>query len=203
MIPTLRRLRVAATTLALLLLTATHAHATTPDPRFSSVDPVLVGNSSGVAVGVAPAGFDVMVRSVNNEPVPGHFVTIDFSNTTMKLHAVQNPGTTIDCALRVIRQVTNASGAVKFAARVGGYSNTNAIEVYDEGVLLATVKGRSTDLDGMGGTTSLGDFVLFAQNFTSTAPETDFDQSGTTGLGDFVIFAEEYLRGTSAAAYCP
>jgi hypothetical protein len=33
--------------------------------------------------------------------------------------------------------------------------------------------------------------------------ETEFDQSGTTGLGDFVIFAEEYLRGTSAAGYCP
>ena len=211
--PNLHRTGVVAPTLSLLALVFTLAvdprvaHATSPDPRYSTIDLVVVGNSSGSLMtessGNAP-GYDVTVRDVNNTPVPGHVVVLDFSNSAMKLYAVQNAGTTLDCALRRLSQVTNGAGAVKFAARLGGYDNTNAIEIVHEGVVLGIVKGRSTDLDGADGTTGLGDFALFAANFLNNqaAPETDFDLGGSTGLGDFSLLSAEFLRNTTSA-YCP
>src|SRR5688500_14147726 len=160
MTPTFRRFGVVTSTLGLALL-AGPAFATTPDPRFSQVDPVVVGNSSGTPMGAEPAGYDVLIRDVNNAPVPGRLVTLDFSATAMKLYAVQNAGVTLDCASRQIHGVTNASGAIKFAPRIGGWENTNSVVVFNGGVELARVKGRSTDIDGADGTTGLGDFAIF------------------------------------------
>ena len=177
-----------------------------PDPRFSTCDPVVVGNVSGAAIGSAPAGFDVTLRDVNNAPLVGHVIVVDFSSSAMRLLGAQNPGTTIDCAGRRLSRVTNAQGAVNFAARVAGYDNTNAIAVIhqENGEILAHVKGRSTDLDGADGMTGLGDFALFAANFLNNpaAQETDFDQGGNTGLGDFALFSAEFLRSTTSP-YCP
>jgi hypothetical protein len=174
-----------------------------PDPRLSTVDPVVVGNATGTPMGGTPPGFDVVVRDVNNDPVPGHVVTLRFGDSGMRLISVQNSGTTLDCAARSISRVTNASGAVNFAARVGGFDNANVIEVLDNSVRLAMVKGRSTDLDGLDGRTTLGDLVIFASNFPGNAQETDFDLNGMTGLGDFVLFSSEYNQGPTQQPYCP
>ena len=190
--------------LALVAAPATADAQGLPDPRFSTTDAVVVGNATGHAIGGAPAGFDVVVRDVNNAPIPGRVVSLDFSATAMRLLSVQNPGTTLDCAGRRISRVTNAQGAVNFAARLAGWDNTNAIPVFSGSEELTRVRGRSTDLDGADGTTGLGDFAVFGANFLTNPPaaETDFDLNGTTGLGDFAIFAAEFLA-TQAASYCP
>lgn len=178
------------------------AGATTPDPRNSSTDIAVIGNSSGTPMGTTPPGFDVRLRDVNNAPLVGTAVTLDFSATGMKLYAAQNAGTTLNCAARTITRVTDAAGGVNFAARIAGFDNTNSIEVSHDGVVIATLPARSTDLDGADGRTSLGDFVLFAANFGTAARETDYDLNGSTGLGDFVLFSEEYGK-VPAQPYCP
>ena len=178
------------------------AGATTPDPRNSSTDIAVIGNSSGTPMGTTPPGFDVRLRDAHNAPLVGTAVTLDFSATGMRLYAAQNSGTTLDCAARTLTRVTDATGGVNFAARIAGFDNTNAIEVSHQGVVIAIVPARSTDLDGADGQTSLGDFVLFATNFNTPARETDYDLNGSTGLGDFVLFVSEYGR-VPAEAYCP
>ncbi|MEO7843110.1 MAG: hypothetical protein ABIS31_06000 [Candidatus Eisenbacteria bacterium] len=196
--------RKALTIAAGLAVTASVASAGVPDPRFSTTDLVVVGNVSGTAIGAPPPGFDVVVRDVNNAPLAGRTVTLDFSATPMKVYNAQNAGSTVNCPSKTISRVTNASGAVNFAARIAKFINTNGVEVSADGVVLALVKGRSTDIDGTDGTTGLGDFAIFGNNFlnNSAAQETDFDQSGTTALGDFAIFGSEFLGGASGT-YCP
>lgn len=197
--------RKALTIAAGLAVVASVASAGVPDPRFSTTDLVVVGNHTGNAIGAAPAGFDVVVRDVNSAPLPGRTVVLDFSATPMKVFNAQNAGTTVNCAAKTISRVTNASGAVNFASRVGKFDNTNNVEVSADGVVLATVKGRSTDVDGLDGRTGLGDFTVFGNNFLNNpaAQETDFDTSGATGLSDFTIFGGEFLSPVPAGTYCP
>ncbi len=181
---------------------ASVASAGVPDPRFSTIDAVVVGNTSGTAVGGAPAGFDVTVRDVSNAPLAGVTVTLNFSTAAMKVFSTQNAGTTVNCPAKSISRVTNGAGAVNFASRVAKFNNANTVEVAANGVVLGNVKGRSTDIDGLGGQTALGDFALFSSAFGTVNQETDFDVSGgVTGLGDFSIFAAEYAG--LILTYCP
>ena len=192
--------RKALTIAAGLAVVASVASAGVPDPRFSTVDPVVVGALDGSAIA---GGFDVVVRDVNNAPLSGRTVTLDFSATPMRLSNVQNAGTTFDCLAKTLSRVTNASGAVNFASNVAKFDNSNNVDVSAAGVQLALVKGRSVDIDGVGassGAVSLSDFVLYAARHNTTAQETDFDNSGSTSLGDFVIFASEY---NTAGPFCP
>ena len=115
--------RKALTFAAGLAVVASVASAGVPDNRFSTSDAVVVGNASGTAIGGSPAGFDCTVRDVNNAPLPGRTVTLDFSATPMKVFNAQNAGTTLNCAAKTISRVTNASGAVNFASRVAKFDN--------------------------------------------------------------------------------
>jgi hypothetical protein len=177
-----------------------------PPPLFSTCDPIIVGNSSGTAIGGAPAGFDVSMRDANNVAMPGVVVTLDFSATGMKLYAVQDAGTTVDCAARTVSRTTDALGRVNFALRVGGFANARLVRVSGgAGLLDVNVPARSTDIDGADGRTGLGDFAYFATRYgLVTAPECNFNLSADDipVLGDFAVFAAEY-QGTSGAAYCP
>jgi hypothetical protein len=96
---------------------ASVASAGVPDPRFSTIDAVVVGNASGTAVGGSPVGFDVTVRDVSNAPLAGVTVTLAFSTAGMKVFSTQNAGTTVNCPAKSISRVTNGSGQVNFASR--------------------------------------------------------------------------------------
>jgi hypothetical protein len=183
---------------------ASVASAGVPDPRFSTIDNVVVGNASGVAMGGAPAGFDVTVRDVSNAPLSGVTVTLSFSTAGMKVFSTQNAGTTVNCPAKSISRVTNGSGQVNFASRVAKFNNAATVDVSANGVSLGTAKGRSTDMDGADGKTGLGDFALFSGNFllNPAAQESDFDLNGNTGLGDFALFSSEFLTGPTLT-YCP
>ena len=183
---------------------ASVASAGVPDPRFSTIDPVAVGTNSGTATAQAAAtpGFDVVVRDVSTAPLAGVTVTLNYSTSAMKVYTTQNAGTTVNCPAKSISRVTNGAGAVVFAPRTGKFNNANTVEVAANGVVLGNVKGRSTDIDGLGGQTALGDFSLFSSAYGTVNQETDFDVSGgVTGLGDFSIFSAEYAG--VILTYCP
>ena len=181
------------------------ANASVPDPRFSTFDAVVVGNSTGTPIGGLPAGFDVVVRDVNNASIANAVVTLDFSASGMKVYSSQNAGTTVNCAARTISRATDAIGHVNFGARVGGYTNSNLVVVSANGVPLGNVPGRSTDIDGLGGRTGLGDLAHLATNLISNvgAQETDFDLNGMTALGDLALFSTELLTDFGPLTYCP
>jgi hypothetical protein len=186
----------------LLGATATLAQAgSVVSPAFSTIDRVVVGNASGTPMGGSPPGYDVSVRDINNFPVANARVVLEFGATGIRLYAAQNAGTTLDCVQRTLSRMTNAVGTVNFAARIGRFDNTNSIRVSADGVLLGFVPGRSTDIDGAGGQTSLSDFVLFSYNYGTPAQETDYDLNGMTGLGDFILFTSEY--NLPPQPYCP
>jgi hypothetical protein len=183
---------------------APRAGATVPDPRFSTTDLVVVGNTTGTPMGGLPAGYDVTVRDLNNVPKAGSVVTLDFSAAGMKVYSTQNAGTTINCAARTISRTTDAVGHVNFGARIAGHNNSNSVAVSADGVPLAAVKARSTDLDGADGKTGLGDLALFSANLlnNTSAQETDFDLNGTTGLSDLGLISSELLSLVTGS-YCP
>jgi hypothetical protein len=183
---------------------ASVASAGVPDPRFSTIDNVVVGNASGTAMGGAPAGFDVTVRDVSNAPLAGVTVSLAFSTAGMKVFSTQNAGTTVNCPAKSISRVTNGAGQVNFAARVAKFNNANTVEVSANGVVLGNVRGRSTDIDGTDGRTGLGDFSLFSANLLTNpgAQETDYDLNGSTGLNDLALFSGELLTGPTLT-YCP
>ncbi len=201
---TCRRLAFAWVSAALLLGSSRPSAASLPDPRFSEVEPLLVGCPSGHAVPGCDrpmgsvAGFQVLVRSVNNSPLQGRTVTLDFSATSMRLFGDTRSGTTVNCAAATISRLTDQAGEVTFEPRVGGSTAGAKIVVDANGVILAEVSGRSTDFDG-DGRTDLFDAGLLAANLLggSLDTRTDLDGcsvGGPTSLRDFAIFAAEFLR---------
>ena len=193
---------------AMLGLAAFPAAAAVPDPRFSVYDPVLVGTPSGTPVlcNFTPGpGYNVTVRDVNNAPIAGSVVTIDFTNAPgLNLFSQQESGTTLNCAARTISRVTNGVGRVVFAPRFGGYNNGNVVSVSADGVFLVLVPARSPDVLATGGRADLPDFAAFAAAYMcATCPQFDFDNSGgPIGLNDLAIMSKEYLAFPPIVAYC-
>ncbi len=194
--------RKALTIAAGLAVVASVASAGVPDPRFSVIDAIGVGDNTGIARGGAPAGFDVAVRDVNNAPVLGATVTLNFSASGVKGYISQNAGTTVNAAAQSLSRVAT-TGSTNFAAKTGKFTNSNTVEVSANGVVLGDVKWRSTDIDGVGGITGLSDFSYFSARYIGliSAPECNFDLSvgDVPGLGDFSIFSAEYLSLASGS----
>jgi len=196
--------RKALTIAAGLAVVASVASAGVPDPRFSTMDAIGVGDNTGTARGGSPAGFDVAVKDVNNAPVLGATVTLNYSASGVKGYVSQNAGTTVNAAAQSLSRVAS-TGSTNFAAKTGKFTNANTVEVSANGVVLGNVKWRSTDIDGLDGKTALGDFNYFAAKFLAavSAPEVNFDLSvsDVPALGDFNIFSAEFLAGLPVASY--
>jgi len=173
------------------------------DPRMSSVDPVVFGDTGDTRA------FRVQLRGVDNAPSAG-IVTLDFSGSPVRLEATQEAGTTVNCAAHTLSRPAGAFGQpdygrAEFHPRFGGGCPGADVVVLGDGLVLAHVPARSTDLDGIGGT-DLHDLALFSGAFLREAaghPEMDFDDSGgTLGLGDLVLLTRAFLAG-SGGSYCP
>jgi hypothetical protein len=186
-----------------------------PSPPFCTIDPVLVGTASGHPVqgaSTAQPGFRVIVRDILNFPVAHAYVSLDFSAAGgPRGIADGGAGTIVDCVARTISRVADDQGVAVFAPRFGGYDNANSVDVLADGVLLARVPCRSTDVDGVDGLTGLGDFARLSAGFVpcpgcppcASCPELDFDGSGgPIRLNDFAIFAREFMRDMPPAPYC-
>jgi hypothetical protein len=189
--------RKALTIAAGLAVVASVASAGVPDPRFSVIDPIGVGDNTGIArPGNVGAGFDVAVKDVNSALVPNALVTLNFSASGVKAYsAASQPAYTLNVVNQTVSR-TAVPGTVVFALKTAKYTNSNTVEVSANGVVLGDVKWRSTDILGSG-TTGLADFSYFSQRYVGlvSAPECNFDLSvgDVPGLGDFSIFSAEYL----------
>jgi len=171
-----------------------------PDPRFSSVDPVIESTPG------TPDTFHVVVRNVNNAPRSYRKVTLDFSASNVRLMAAQASGLTLDCAARTLSALTDFGGRVDFLVRFGGFDNAPNDLVIENGVILKKVPARSCDLDGLGGCASIGDLARFTPLLLSHSvsnPEADLNLSGgPIDLGDFAILTRAIREG-GAGSYCP
>ena len=181
------------------MFVASAAVAGTPS-FFSTFDAVGVGTNSGAAIGGSPAGFDVTVKDGNDQLIPGAVVSLDFAGSGVRAYAVQNPGTTVNAAAQALTRVA-VTGTVNFAARTGGFTNTKAVQVAADGVVLGFVKWRSTDIDAVDGKTGLSDLSYLADRYLlgATAPECNLDLSfdDVTHLSDLTLEAAEYLSSVS------
>ena len=113
------------------------------------------------------------------------------------------PGATVNCALKTLSGTTDSGGYVKFGVQAGGFNNANVVTVSADGVILANVRARSTDIDGVGARTDVNDLNVFrVKLFTTAPPEIDFDISGISDVGDLNLFRQDLFSG-AAGAYCP
>ncbi len=177
-----------------LVLPAAAAAAPSPSPANSSVEPILVGSSSGLLIG---DGYRVIVRDPQSRPLADVTVEVNFSGGIFP-YSSQLPPTSVDCAPGIISQLTDANGLALFRPRCGGTANfPDNLTIKANGIYLANATGRSTDYDASGAT-ELADFNHFRVNFL-TAPaslDTDYDESGVTDLGDLSIFRQVFLADT-------
>jgi hypothetical protein len=129
-----------------------------------------------VWVTAAPAAhpaheFEVIIRNLAGDPVPGAAVTIDFSmcGADVRIAQSQPPGTTADCGLETVSRTTDVQGRVSFRVIGGGSTGAapqvgNCAGIYADGVLITTVQVAVYDFDGVSGLTAadlsrwLGDF---------------------------------------------
>lgn len=204
--------RKALTLAAGLTVVASVASAGVPDPRNSSVETVIIANASGnmYAASVSSShpgvGFEVTVRDVNNVALVGRTVVLDHSATSVKLFTAQNAGTTVNCTAKTVSKPTDGNGQAIFGVRSGLFVSSNAVEVSSDGVVLANVQSRSTDIDGAGATTNSADLNLFRVQLFAAQPaaaHTNFDISadGFTNSADLNIFRNELFSG-AVGAYC-
>jgi hypothetical protein len=187
---------------AAVLLTAWArvAPAAVPDATTSYVTPLMVAGSSGMAPGDT---FQVAVRDVGWAPKAHALVTLNFTGTGMRLYQEQEASDSVDCAAHVLAQWSDSNGLALFHPRAGGFQNVLGIQVRANGVLLKTVPGRSTDING-DGATDIADLALFRENFLvdRSAPETDFDMDGKTTVRDLAILRAEFYSGARGTP-CP
>lgn len=105
--------------------------------------------------------FEVVIRSLAGDPLPGVTVTIDFSmcGAAVRIAQSQLPGTAVDCAIRTVSRTTDTQGRVLFRV-IGGSSpgaapqTGNCAWIYADGVLIATAQVAVYDLDGVSGLTA-------------------------------------------------
>jgi len=181
--------------LTIALALATSAHAGTLAPPKCSIDPILVGTSSGAAE--AP-GYRVVIRDIAGNVVAHVSVDLEFPSG-LALYTTQSAGATATCATRTIRMVTDAQGTVVFRARFGGFANAPSIRALGDGMLLGTVPARATDLNA-DGTTDLRDLNEFRQRFffDRAAHETDFNLDGVTDAFDLTYLRRDIMSGVSS-----
>jgi len=180
------------------LLLPAFASAKVPDPRFSTIDPILFGSPAG------SREYRVVVRGVSNEPISFRVVTLDFSGASLRLYTTAEEGTTLNAANKSLSRFSAPDGSAVFHPRFGGACNATDVLVEAEGVVLRHVPARSTDIDAANGCVDIGDFGRFAEGYLKPGhPELDFDGSGgAIGLGDFAIFGRDLVSGVKGE-YCP
>lgn len=180
--------------------------AAIPSPANCTVPALLVGRPSGAN----DTGVEIVVRDLNNSPIPFITVDLDFSGSGLRLYGAQNPGVTLDCSQGTLRVVTDAAGRARISPRFGGCtSGTGSVRIRAEpGVTLAEVPARSTDIDAVEGRAGLADFAAFATAYLEWAgfriPLPDcLDFTGEAcPLCDLAVFGRDFLE-PGAGGYCP
>jgi hypothetical protein len=173
----------------------------------------LVGSDGHLA---SPIGaFEVVIRDLANNPMPGVEVTVEVSNATdIHLCAQQlDPGVVMDCPNGRARATTDANGVARFTLLGGsnGAGNASTLlnggRIYAFGVLGGTPTVSAYDLDGESGVGS-NDLSAWLGDFGSGVAygRADYDCSGALGANDFSLWLTAFGAGNqvaSCAAACP
>jgi hypothetical protein len=182
-----------------------HAHAATPGPYIVEVDQVMIGSVSGFSTGPTNP-FVTRILDSNSQPLAGVLVKLQLPSPTLRLYNTQSSGSTVDCPAYTISKLTDSDGYAIFLPRFGRFTNQNLVEVRANDDIVATVRARSFDIDGLDGTTGLPDLQIFATKYMAVlpTPEVNFDESPSDipDLSDFAMFATQYLAA-SVGIYCP
>jgi hypothetical protein len=209
------RRRLVTLAIAVLACTLSPALANALPPFWNSTVPPcisLVGSNGAVAS--AKGTFDVVVRDLANNPMPGIHVTVNLSQAPdLHLCAQQlAPGVVMDCPNNSATVITDAAGRARFTLLGGGnpavpFSGLNNGRVFADGVLIASPTVSAFDLDGVSGV-GANDFSLWFGDFVAGgAPgRSDFDCSGSVGANDLSLWLNEFGSGASTAscaAACP
>jgi hypothetical protein len=190
------------------------AHATTPTPSNSTVPAciTLVGTHGGVPASLGT--FEVIIRDLVSNPVPGAVVTVDLSLVTdMRLCDDQlDPDVVLSCANQTVTAITDLAGRAFLTLIGGGRAGgartfANAGRVYWNGILLASPTVRTFDADGEAGV-GANDLAHWLADFGTGLPyaRSDYDCSGNVGANDFSLWLAAFGAGTqtaSCAASCP
>lgn len=173
----------------------------------------------GARADSAAGHFEVMVHDIAMTPLADFQVTIEFpelSTSQMRIAAEQaDPRLHVDCELRTIWTLTDASGKAHFTL-IGGSRNPpgpdlghNYFRVICDDPPASTQKVwlAAFDLDGQSGVTPL-DLLKFSAALFAVPQErrADYDGDGLVTALDLSRWGAVYFEGrswSSAASYCP
>ena len=202
---------VAVTALA---LTPALAGAGLPPSWNSTVPPCISLVGSNGAAASSKGTFEVIVRDLANNPVPGVQVTVDLGNAPdLHLCAQQlAPGIIMDCPADHASVITDAAGRARFTLLGSGVaaptgSGLNNGRIYADGTLIGSPTVSAFDLDGVSGV-GANDFSLWLSDFFTGLPlgRSDYDCSGNVGANDLSVWLTEFgsaASSVSCAASCP
>lgn len=194
------------------LIAAGAAFANVPDPTQSTVPNGVrvVAQTGGVAA--AAGQFVVTVRDIGGNLIANSSVVVDFSaHPDLRLCSTSLDGSTVDCALKTVRAFTNGSGVATFRVLGGSSgpatvlaSSAPVVEVFADGVLLATIRGAAFDLNNVGGV-GAADLAIWLGDAAAPAKmRSDYDYSGTVGAADLAIWlGAAGQQATSCGTPCP
>lgn len=196
----MRRLLLA---IAMSALFAPSAAAGVPSPNTSLVPPLLtLGASDGSAPDPALA-FVIQVRDLNNIPISGSVVQIDFTRCPdVLLGTLAGPGTIVNCDTRKPRLTTGSDGRVEFrltgAIGIRSPASTGAQAwVLADGLVLARVPVAVLDQDGAEGVDAK-DLRLWLHDFYSgTNPaRSDLDGNSFVSPSDLMVLLDAAGRAS-------
>jgi len=160
------------------------------------------------------------VRDVNDAPVAGSSVVIDFQpcNTAdIQVCSVQTQvGLTALCGGGFRNLTLSADGSgVAFFTIIGNSNSssgaapagatTACAKVYADGILVLTAKVATIDFDGTGGSGNVDLSRFFAEPAAPTSTRADYDGSGTIDAVDLFYFfkaQQSDVQSSCAAALC-
>ena len=174
----------------------------------------LVGSSAGIPDTTA-GKFTVIVRDIAANPMAHATVVVSLEDCPdLALCADQlDPNAVTNCAAKLVRKLTDASGAVTFtilghangAGNAASLLNAGHIYVFGTGVAAPTV--AAFDLDGSGGL-GADDLSAWLTDFGTgeNFGRSDYDGSGTVGAADLSEWLTVFGAGgstQSCGASCP
>ena len=211
------------------LLAAATALAGVPDPA-NSTKPARV-NVLGTQTGNPDpnAAFGVTVRDLANNPIANSSVVIDLINCTdtrISNRTALIAGQTVDCPLKTVRALTDATGNVTMSV-LGGATNPSGpsaagpgagcVRIFADGVLLGTATALVFDqnggsLPGADGV-EISDLSRWLVDFGSGVYKgrSDYNHAnspGVVGIDDLSVWLGRFGAGTSASGtfssgFCP
>lgn len=210
-------LRLTLTSLLLLFARGAGAGTAIVDPWPANATyprcVTLVGSSGGVPAR-AFGEFEVVVRDLAMNPMPGIPVWIDLAGVSdVRLCDDQlDPGLVVDCPTQRVIATTDLAGRAVITLLGGGKPGgartlAQAGAVYAIGVLLGYCSVSTFDADGAGGV-GANDLSEWLADFGSGQPyaRSDYDCDGGIGVNDLSLWLSALGAGTqtaSCAASCP